>query len=130
VAAVAWRSRTAGLGIDVEEAGAVTADLLDLVCAPEEVAALQTLPGGALSWATVVFSAKETVYKALWPSTGVFLEWSDVVVDLVPASALFRARVRVSGHRQPKEVAGRFAFSPLHVWTGLALPPAEEAGHE
>jgi 4'-phosphopantetheinyl transferase EntD len=128
VAAVAQRCRTAGLGIDVEEAGGVTADIVDLVCSPEEIAALQILPGGVPWWSTVVFSAKESVYKALWPSTRVFLEWSDVVVHLVPASSLFRARVRVPGQREPKDVEGRFALSPLHVWTGLTLTPPGSPG--
>jgi 4'-phosphopantetheinyl transferase EntD len=86
VAAVAQRHDIAALGIDVEPAEPLPADLLEMVTTPQERAALQHDPfDGRLH-----FVVKEAVYKAVHPLDGIFLEHHDVQIDF----ARHRATVR------------------------------------
>lgn len=69
-----------GIGIDVETllTSKECSEVEALVMTSDEARCLESLP-----WqerVTTVFSAKESLYKALYPLTGVFLEFSDVVV--------------------------------------------------
>lgn len=86
VAAVARRAATDALGIDVEPAGPLPADLLDVVATARERLVLYRDPG----LGRVLFAAKEAVYKAISPLDGVFLEYYDIEIDL----AANRAKTR------------------------------------
>ncbi len=82
VAVVARTSDLGAIGIDVEENTALEPELWAEICTPQEIAWLQTQPPanrGPL--VKQIFSAKEAVYKALYPSTRQFLEFSDVTID-------------------------------------------------
>lgn len=80
--AVARRDPVEALGIDLETAGDVTADLRDMIRTYEDCAQLDD---------TVLFTAKEAVYKAVHPIRGEFLEFSDVSVSLTGSFGGFRA---------------------------------------
>ena len=60
-----------GIGIDVENANAVGSDLRAQIRADEREGSLDD---------TVLFSAKESVFKAVYPVCGEFLEFVDVTV--------------------------------------------------
>jgi len=86
VAAVAKRSDYLSLGIDIEPAEPLTADLLAMVATAGERAAMREAPlEGRL-----LFSIKEAVYKAAYPLDGVFLDHHDVQVDLAARRAIAR----------------------------------------
>jgi 4'-phosphopantetheinyl transferase EntD len=85
IAAVAYQAELQSLGIDVESADPLEPGLLELVCREEERAA-QTLLGAKL-----IFSAKESVYKCLWPLTGVFLEFHAIGIRIDPIEHRFSA---------------------------------------
>jgi 4'-phosphopantetheinyl transferase EntD len=87
VAAVTWRSRYAGIGIDVEPAEPLDRDLLAIVATPSERKAIQDDP----LQARVLFAIKEAVYKAVHPLDGAFLEHHDVEVSLETGAATIRA---------------------------------------
>jgi 4'-phosphopantetheinyl transferase EntD len=78
VAAVARRAAADALGIDVEPAGPLPADLLDVVATARERLVLYRDP----SRGRLLFAAKEAVYKAISPLDGVFLEYYDIEIDL------------------------------------------------
>jgi len=80
----------AGLGIDVEPAEPLPADVADLV-----VGAADRLgpPGDRLA-ARLAFVAKEAVYKAVHPLCGRILDWPDITLDVAAGRA-----VTVTGHR-------------------------------
>ncbi|MGF2075963.1 4'-phosphopantetheinyl transferase superfamily protein, partial [Enterococcus casseliflavus] len=64
---------------------ALSARAVARICAEGELAALRALPGrSAERWGAVVFSAKETLYKAYFPITGVFIGFRDAEVTLFP----------------------------------------------
>ncbi|HSN44224.1 MAG TPA: 4'-phosphopantetheinyl transferase superfamily protein, partial [Propionibacteriaceae bacterium] len=89
-AAVTDDPSIAGVGIDIERVPAGPSDLLDLVVMREERAALKWLrgPTPAGLWEQVVFSAKESVYKAWHPVEHRWLGFEDVVIDVRQDSLL------------------------------------------
>ena len=86
VAAAALTRDLAALGIDVEPATPLPADMLDLVTLPNERIGIDGDPlrGRAL------FVVKEAVYKAVHPQDGIFLDYHDIDVDLAAKKAVTR----------------------------------------
>ena len=91
IAAVAWKSDLRSLGIDLESADPLEPDLLELVCREEELAALTSCGLDPQLGAKLIFSAKESVYKCLWPVTGTFLEFHAIGIRIDPVEARFTA---------------------------------------
>lgn len=83
-AAVAETARFQGLGVDLERWREPGDALLRRILRPEEVARLGAAAG---EWFTPVFSAKECIYKALYPATGVYLGFQDARIDFPPDAA-------------------------------------------
>jgi 4'-phosphopantetheinyl transferase EntD len=127
-AAVARGDAFAGVGLDAERDEAISERAAARICAPGELAALRALSGRTPeSWAAIVFSAKETLYKAYFPLTGFFIGFRDALVALFPDSAdagRFEARLLrrdapdAAGQRR---FAGRYACDGARVITGLAV---------
>lgn len=98
------------IGIDLEPAVPLDADLLHRVCRPEELAGAG--PSAAVSLrAKLIFSAKESVYKCMAPLTGAFLEFEDVEILFGDGPDRFRARGhgRAAGLIAPATLTGAFA---------------------
>jgi 4'-phosphopantetheinyl transferase EntD len=86
VAALARRSDIAALGIDIEPALPLPADIHELVATPFEQRHWQDDPLRG----RILFAMKEAVYKALNPLDGQFLDYQDIEVDLAAARATTR----------------------------------------
>jgi 4'-phosphopantetheinyl transferase EntD len=81
--AVARAREVSALGTDVEVAAPLEVNLWDRVCRPEERAFLERLPPDAAGLvAKGIFSAKESIYKALYPSVRVFLDFQGMSIEL------------------------------------------------
>jgi 4'-phosphopantetheinyl transferase EntD len=91
MAVVATQAQLRSLGIDVEAAGPLEPELLELVCRDDEQAALAASGLDPRTGAKLVFSAKESVYKCQWPLTGVFLEFHDIGIRMDPVRHCFTA---------------------------------------
>jgi 4'-phosphopantetheinyl transferase EntD len=79
-AAVAWAADVAALGIDSERIidAAAASDVAD-ICMVDETNLFKAGHGRSFcEFCTFVFSAKESVFKCLFPPTRKFLEFSDV----------------------------------------------------
>ncbi|HKA14064.1 MAG TPA: 4'-phosphopantetheinyl transferase superfamily protein [Myxococcota bacterium] len=129
LAAVASSRAFAGLGVDAERNRAVSVRASARICAPAELAALRDLRGRTVEqWAAVVFSAKESLYKAYFPLTEVFIGFRDAEVALVPeseAAGRFEARLvrgDAPGAAGQRRFAGRYAIDAARVVTGLIIP--------
>ena len=83
VAAVALRRDVGAVGIDVEPAEDLPADLLDIVATPEERRHLGDDPYRG----RLLFVAKEAVYKAVYPLDRMFLDHHDVQINLAGRTA-------------------------------------------
>ena len=112
VAAVASRDRFASVGVDIEPAGPLDADLLDIVATERERQSIERDPLRG----RVLFSVKEAVYKAVYPLDRMFLDHHDVEVDLPNGLAVVR---------RGRAVPFRFCVAS-HI-VALAFIPAEAA---
>lgn len=79
------------IGIDLEPAVPLDADLVHRVCRPGELAG-PGLPVASSLRAKLIFSAKESVYKCIAPLSGVFLEFEHVEILFDAGKNRFRAR--------------------------------------
>jgi 4'-phosphopantetheinyl transferase EntD len=92
VAVVGRRTDYVGLGVDVEEpARGPTARAARLVCRPSEMAWVD--PEAGTQRLTMLFSAKEAVFKALYPIEHVWLGFADAELTWLEERCAFEARV-------------------------------------
>ncbi len=130
--AVARRSDLCSLGIDAEPNQPLPPDVLDEV-APHgaERSMLERLAAASpdVSWDRLLFSAKEAVYKAWYPLTGLWLGFEDAIVRFDLARRAFTADLLVPGPRLPTGTLSRFdghwAASNGLVMTGVAVPAGD-----
>jgi 4'-phosphopantetheinyl transferase EntD len=129
-AAVARTADLVTIGIDAEPNEPLPAGVLEPISMPQERARLAAIAASApdVAWDRLLFSAKESVYKAWFPLTGSWLDFdgADIVFD--PATATFVARLLVPGLTvagQPwRELTGRFVVRDGMVVTAVAHGPA------
>ena len=83
-AAVARASEVVTIGLDAEPAGSLPGEVLGLVTLPDERDRLRDLardvPG--VCWDTLLFSAKESVYKAWFPLARRWLGFNDADIAI------------------------------------------------
>jgi 4'-phosphopantetheinyl transferase EntD len=93
--AVAWRHDVRTIGLDAEPHGPLPPGVLNVVASPAEQARLAELAAKVpqVHWDRLLFSAKESVYKAWFPLTGQWLGFDDAAIDFDPASGQFTARI-------------------------------------
>ena len=108
-----------GLGIDIEARTAVSPEVAKRVLSPAERAWLP-----APEWRTMLFSAKEAVYKAIYPLTGEFLGFDDVELEIDADGGEFRARCRRATRSGNAVASGRghWAIYRAH-WLVVFLIP-------
>ncbi len=103
-AALAHATDLASLGIDAEPHLPLPDNVLPSVALPAEDRRLRDLAADhpAVHWDRLLFSAKESVYKAWFPLTGKWLDFTEADIEIGapgghPASGRFRARLLVPG---------------------------------
>lgn len=103
VALVARRRRYQGVGVDLETRGRVTPRIAQRVLTTSERANLPDV-----AWRTALFSAKESVYKAVNPIAGEHLAFADVEIALADAAGrVFAARAVRPCRSAERVAAGR-----------------------
>jgi len=87
------------IGIDAEPNAALPDGLLGDIARPEELPALRRLGVELpeIHWDRLLFSAKESVYKAWFPLAKRWLGFEDAVLELDPEGGTFDARLLVAG---------------------------------
>lgn len=125
-AAAARATQVRAVGLDAERHRDLTPGVRRMICLPEEDDRCARLPAGT-SWPTVLFSAKETVYKVWHPLVGTWLDFHDALVEIDPDAGTFLARIAPARLAEspvvdpPAVVAGRFAVDATLVRTAAAL---------
>lgn len=115
----------AALGVDAEQWSRLTPGLWSRVLTPRERAWVESHDGDQrLIGATVIFSAKESFYKAQYPSSGRLLGFQDVEVTVEPSDSMFEVRVldAVPGTPGLSSCRGRFLCVEEFVLTGVVIP--------
>jgi 4'-phosphopantetheinyl transferase EntD len=127
-AAVAPRSIFASIGIDSEQNGPLPNGIEESIIVagePEMLAALDSaFP--RTQWSRLLFSAKESIYKAWYPLTGRWLGFEDARLTIDPAGT-FAARLLIDGARTDggpplTELRGRFLVAHGLIATAVAVP--------
>lgn len=121
-AALAETAYVASVGIDAEPHLPLPDGVAEIVALPAERRELAALRQAAprIAWDRVLFSAKESVYKAWYPLTGAWLDFEDASVSLRPEGT-FTARLLVPGPVASFE--GRWALGDAHLATAIAHRP-------
>ena len=125
-AVVAPRSLLRGIGIDAERQECMTDDLLDVIATSGERDWISAA-GSAIPWALLLFSAKESVFKACFDVVG-WIDFQEARVHLDPRRERFRAVVQVARSTTRCIVHGRFHVSAAHVLTAAVLAHADVRG--
>ncbi|MFE0375604.1 4'-phosphopantetheinyl transferase [Streptomyces inhibens] len=127
-AAVARSTDAVTIGLDAEPHQPVEdPGVIDLVTLPEERTQLRRLAAAQpeVCWDRLVFSAKESVYKAWYPLTGRWLGFEDALLTFDPTNATFTARLLVPGPvvdgSELTEFSGRWLIGSGLVVTAIAL---------
>jgi 4'-phosphopantetheinyl transferase EntD len=114
-----------GLGLDLELDEKLEGDLFPLICREDERGLKQNLSGTGIDLGKLLFVMKEAVYKAYFPSAGIFLDFHDVKVEIDPARAAFVAFLVnstapcLAGSRH---LAGRYAHLDQYLIALIAVP--------
>jgi 4'-phosphopantetheinyl transferase EntD len=97
--AVALEEKVRTVGLDAEPNGALPDGVLEAIATPAEIAWLQRMVGDAsgVCWDRLLFSAKESIYKAWFPLTRRWLGFEEAVVTPDPDAGTFTARLCVPG---------------------------------
>jgi len=126
--AAAVTTKLAAVGIDAEPNAPLPPGVAGRITTAAEPAALAELaaahPGG--HWGRLLFSAKESVYKAWYPLTGRWLGFEDALVTIDPAAGAFRARLLTDGERADggpplTELEGRFLMTEALIITAVTV---------
>lgn len=116
-AAVALDSEAGALGIDAEPDGPLPAGVLGKVATEAERAHLAALPVG-VNWDRLLFSAKESVYKSLWPLVRDWIGFSDAEIRFEPDRGVFHATVTAP---RAFELEGRYVVANGFALTAISL---------
>jgi enterobactin synthetase component D / holo-[acyl-carrier protein] synthase len=125
--AVAHRQDLASIGVDAELDAPLPAGLLADIALPEERRRLAVLARGepGVSWDRLLFSAKESVYKAWFPLAGRWLGFEDASLELNPRERSFVAQLLVPGPSlggvELRRFSGRWSIGEGTLFTAIAV---------
>ncbi len=123
--AVAPRSISAGIGIDVEPARPIDEDLHTMILRDAERGRIDALPPALRPLgAILVFSIKEAVYKSIYPERRHFLDFQQVEIAFTGDDG-FVAEVLVPEASFPglSRIPGRYRVADGHIASAVLLPP-------
>jgi 4'-phosphopantetheinyl transferase EntD len=123
-AVVAHAADIASIGIDAEPNAPLPEGVLDQICAGEVLPSLTAEGMGSVAVDRLLFSAKESVYKAWFPLTGRWLGFEDALVDLREDGS-FGVRLRVDppivSGRPLSGIRGRWTAGPTLLLTAVVV---------
>jgi 4'-phosphopantetheinyl transferase EntD len=128
-AALVRAADLASLGIDAEIHGPLPEGVLSSVSLPAEAERLRLLAAQRpdVHWDRLLFSAKESVYKAWFPVTGKWLDFLEADIE-ISVDGRFRASLLVPGPlvggRRVDHFEGRWTTSRGLVATAVAVAHA------
>jgi 4'-phosphopantetheinyl transferase EntD len=126
--AVARMREIATVGIDAEVNAGLPEGVEAEIARPEELSWLRELKheAPAVHWDRLLFSAKESVYKAWFPLTELWLDFEEASVTVDLSAGTFSARLLVSGpllgERRVTAFSGRWLVRDGLILTAIALP--------
>jgi 4'-phosphopantetheinyl transferase EntD len=126
-AAVARVQDVVTVGLDAEPADSLPSGVLGVVSVADERAWIRELSVArpAVCWDRLLFSAKESVYKAWFPLTRRWLDFDQAVITVDPVTGTFTASLLVPGPtidgRELTGFTGRWMVGNGLVLTAIAV---------
>ncbi|MET8155297.1 4'-phosphopantetheinyl transferase superfamily protein [Sphaerisporangium sp. NPDC005289] len=133
-AVVAAASKVTAIGIDAEPNEPLVPGVLEAISLPEERESLAKLTARhpRVQWDRMLFSAKESVFKAWFPLAKRWLDFQDILINVDPANGEFTAWLRIGGPRvrglRITVFSGRWVSDAGLVLTAVVLPAPGRAG--
>jgi 4'-phosphopantetheinyl transferase EntD len=124
--AVALERNVRTVGLDAEPNGPLPDGVLKVIATPAEIDWLDGAPSASgVCWDRLLFSAKESIYKAWFPLTRRWLDFEEAVVTPDPDAGTFDARLCVPGPvvdgRRLTGFTGRWVVRHGLVVTAIAV---------
>lgn len=128
-AAIAASDHYRGIGLDIEQARPLQADLVDSLCTRREQDRLQRLRWqfgnnfASALYETILFSAKECIHKVYFPLNQHTLDFLDAEIQIDPTRGTLRATIinPPSTPRHPiTNLQGQFRVSANYIATFIA----------
>jgi len=117
LAAVAPLTEISGLGIDVEARGELEPAVRRLICREDELPALGRLGEPDIA-DPLLFSAKESVFKCIWPTVRRYVDFRELALIFEPGTHAFRI---ATADRLPDSLCdslrGSYRVSDAHIAT-------------
>jgi 4'-phosphopantetheinyl transferase EntD len=124
-AAVAQAGQFSALGIDADAHRPLPGGMIRMVSSDQERTWMRALEGDGMCWDAILFSAKESVYKAWFPLTGRWLGFADVTMTVDREAQTFHARLNIPplelSDRMLSEFDGRFSVGGGLVLTAVTV---------
>ncbi|MEO8026290.1 MAG: 4'-phosphopantetheinyl transferase superfamily protein [Bryobacteraceae bacterium] len=113
-AAVAWQRDVLSIGFDAETIRTLAPGVVKRIGCEEELAFLKEAPAG-VPWELLLFSAKESVFKAWFPLERTWLGFQEATIYFDPLGT-FRVEIRAKA-AHTLELQGRYQFEGNRVMT-------------
>ncbi len=124
-AAVGWRSEFGGIGIDAADNRPLPTDILEQVTSRAERVWVQkhlrSAQGHHLAADSLIFSIKESIYKAWNPITGQWLGFEDAFVVVDAGAKTFVAELNKQAVGFPTRVTGEFTYDESTIVSSIFL---------
>ena len=123
--AIALNTHLKGVGLDIEHNTPLEKDIIDTICTPSEQSWIrnnQPLQGS--NWPKIMFSAKESVYKCLFPIFRIYIGFLDVEIRIKPETMQFSAllgKKRLPQYAAHPPLTGHIVYNSQHIFTGVAI---------
>lgn len=128
VAAVARCSDIVSIGIDVEPNQPLPDGVLGVIARQEEIGSLHALSPSHICWDRLLFSAKESIYKAWYPLMKCWLGFEDVSLALDSGKGRFQTRILAPTFRMQRfigfQIRGRFLVQRDYIVTSVVIASA------
>lgn len=128
-AAVALQTDCSALGINVEDNLPLQPRVFDRIVTPGEKERHRAiLDEPSIPLGKILFSAKESSYKAFYPVHGVFLGFQEAELTVDIAAGTFSAEIRQREQAIHRCYTDRFAYDGQYVYTAVVDPPPPAHG--
>lgn len=113
------------LGLDIEKREGIKPGVRDLICSTEELSMLKEYEHNPEAW-KLIFSAKESVYKALFPILQRWIGFSDATLrfdfEQQSFTAVMNPSIELPSNIGSSTLAGRFSISADYILTTVEIP--------
>ena len=120
-AAVCSNLQLRSIGIDAEVNRPLPGGTPDLIVLPSEKAAIKAFLDPKVSWDRLLFSAKESIFKAWSQLSSGWLDFLQAEVTIDPAGLTFRARLLIDSPATGEFLEGRFQLSGNYLFTAVTI---------